>query len=369
MVFMATSLHRNGLRGHEQAGYPGTVDHLPPPQARLLLDGDALVANWRDFARCGTADAGAAIKADGYGLGARAVLLKLAAAGCRRFFVAHWQEVPALLPLPDGVSLSVLHGVTASELPAALQLPATPVLATAAQAALWRQTGRACEVMIDTGMNRLGLDPATAADQLVGLDVQVLHSHLACTEDLSHPMNAAQRACFADAVAKVPAGLYALANSAGASLGPDYHFDLIRPGIGLFGGGWLPTGKPSRAVARISARILQLRDVPKGGPVGYGASFVASRPSRIATVALGYADGYARGLSNVGWAMVAGVRCPAAGRISMDLSAFDVTDAPALSEGDWLEIDFDPEAMASVSGRTSYELLVALGQRFERVWQ
>jgi alanine racemase len=365
---MAQALHRNGLRGHEQAGYPHGV-MFPPPQARLLLDGAALVANWRDFAGCGTAEAGAAIKADGYGLGAREVLLRLAAAGCRTFYVAHWQEVPPLLPLPAGVTLSVLHGVTASELDAALALPATPVLISEGQVALWRQTGRPCEVMVDTGMNRLGLAPETAADVLAGMDVAVLHSHLACTEDLAHPMNEAQRACFADVAARVPAGRFALANSAGAALGAAWHHDLLRPGIGLFGGGLLPDGQPSRPVARMAARVLQVRDVPAGGAVGYGATFVAARSSRIVTVALGYADGYARGLSNAGWALADGVRCPAAGRVSMDLAAFDVTDAPGVTEGGWLDVPFDPEAMARASGRTSYELLVALGRRFERVWQ
>jgi alanine racemase len=342
---------------------------IPPPHARLLLDGDALVANWRDFAACGGAEAGAAIKADGYGLGARAVLVRLAAAGCRRFYVAHWHEVPALLPLPEGVLLSVLHGVAPQDMPAALCLPAQPVLATGAQAALWRQTGRPAELMVDTGMNRLGLAPADVADAAAGLALDVLHSHLACTEDPAHPLNEAQRAAFADVAARVPAGLYALANSAGAGLGPAFHFDLIRPGVGLYGGGLLPDGRPSRTVAHIATRILQLREVPAGASVGYGAAFLAKRQSRIATVALGYADGYARGLSGTGWAMAGGVRCPAAGRVSMDLAAFDVTDAPALAEGDWLDIAFDPEDMAAVSGRTSYELLVALGRRFERVWQ
>lgn len=341
----------------------------PPPQARLLLDSAALIANWQDFARavCG-ADCGAAIKADGYGLGARDVLLRLAAAGCRTFFVAHWQEVPPLLPLPDGVTLSVLHGVTAEELPAALALPARPVLVTAAQVALWRQTGRPCEVMIDSGMNRLGLAPAEASDVLAGMNVAVLHSHLACADNPAHPLNEAQRACFAEVAARVPAGAYALANSAGICLGPAYHLDLVRPGIGLFGGGLMPDGSVSRTVAQMQARIVSLRDVPAGGSVGYAAAFVAARPSRIATVALGYADGYARGLSGLGWAEADGVRCPAAGRISMDLAAFDVTDAPRLTEGDWLDIPFAPETMAELSGRTSYELLVALGQRFERVW-
>jgi alanine racemase len=222
--------------------------------------------------------------------------------------------------------------------------------------------------MVDSGMNRLGLAPAETADVLAGMEVAVLHSHLACADNPAHPLNEAQRACFAEVTARVPAGAYALANSAGIALGPAFHLDLVRPGIGLFGGGLMPDGRVSRTVGRMQARIIQLRDVPAGGSVGYAAAFVASRPSRIATVALGYADGYARGLSGVAWASAAGVRCSAAGRVSMDLAAFDVTDAPALAEGDWLDIPFDPETAASLSGRTSYELLVALGQRFERVW-
>ncbi|WP_205599549.1 alanine racemase, partial [Sandarakinorhabdus rubra] len=245
-----------------------------------MLDTAALTANWRAFATCGRAEAAAAIKADGYGLGARAALLRLAAAGCRRFYVAHWQEVPPLLPLPEGVSLAVLHGVTASEMDAALALPATPVLVTEGQVTLWRQTGRPCELMVDTGMNRLGLPPAGIAEVVAGLEISVLHSHLACTEDLAHPMNEAQRAVFTEVAATVPAGRYALANSAGAGLGAAFHFDLIRPGIGLFGGGLLPDGLPAHAVARMAARIIQLRDVPVGGAVGYGAAFVAERPSR-----------------------------------------------------------------------------------------
>lgn len=343
--------------------------HSPLPQARLLLDSAALIANWQDFAGAvGGAACGAAIKADGYGLGAREALVRLAAKGCQHFYVAHWQEVPPLLPLPAGVTLSVLHGVTAEEMPAALALPARPVLVTAAQVALWRQTGRSCEAMVDSGMNRLGLAPAEAADVLAGMEVAVLHSHLACADNPAHPSNEAQRACFVAVSALVPAGAYALANSAGIALGPAFHLDLVRPGIGLFGGGLLPDGRLSRTVARMQARIIQLRDVPAGGTVGYAAAFTATRPSRIATVAVGYADGYARGLSGVGWALAGGVRCPAAGRVSMDLAAFDVTDGPALAEGEWLDIPFDPEAMARLSGRTSYELLVALGQRFERVW-
>ncbi|WP_439547484.1 alanine racemase [Sandarakinorhabdus sp.] len=337
--------------------------------ARLHLSAAALVANWQDFAAAvGPAACGAAIKADGYGLGARDVLVRLAAAGCRQFYVAHWHEVPPLLPLPAGVTVSVLHGVTAAELPAAAALPARPVLMTPGQAMLWRQTGRPAEAMVDTGMHRLGLPPQEAVAALAGIDIAVLHGHLACADDPAHPMNEAQRAAFVEIAAQIPAGARAFANSAGVALGPDYHFDLVRPGIGLFGGGWLPDGRRPRNVASLSARILQLRDIPAGASVGYAATFVATRPSRIATLALGYADGYARGLSGGGWALADGVRCPAAGRVSMDLVSFDVTDAPALAEGDWLSVPFHIETMAALSGRTSYELLVALGQRFDRIW-
>lgn len=338
------------------------------------MDAAALVANWGDFARAAApARCGAAIKADGYGLGAGDVLRVLARAGVRDFYVAHWAEVPPLLPLPPGVRLAVLHGVTAADMAAALVLPAHPVLASECQAMLWRPTGRPADAMIDTGMNRLGLAPATAAAALAGIDIAVLHSHLACADQPGHPMNARQRDDFAAVAAAVPAGARALANSAGVALGRAFHHDLVRPGIGLFGGGLLPDGRPSRAVARLQARIMQLRIVPAGATVGYGARFVASRASCIATVALGYADGYARSLSGGGptaggWAIAGGVRCPAAGRVSMDMAAFDVTDAGPLAEGDWIDIGFAPEAAAAAAARTSYELLTGLGQRLERVW-
>jgi alanine racemase len=343
--------------------------------ARLVLDAAALAANWADFARAvAPARCGAAIKADGYGLGAPQALRVLARAGVRDFYVAHWAEVPPLLPLPDGVSVAVLHGVTEADMPAALALPARPVLVSEHQAALWRQTGRPADAMIDTGMNRLGLAPATAATALAGISIDVLHSHLACADQPGHLLNTRQREAFAAIAATIPAAARALANSAGVALGRAFHHDLVRPGIGLYGGGLLPDGRPSRAVARLQARIIQLRAVPAGSSVGYGAQFVAARASRIATVALGYADGYARSLSGGGgtaggWALAGGLRCPAAGRVSMDMAAFDVTGAAPLAEGDWLEIGFVPEDVAAAAARTSYELLTRLGSRLDRVWQ
>lgn len=341
------------------------------PTARLIVDTTALVANWRTFVvASGAAETGAAIKADGYGLGARDVMTALASAGCREIFVAHWAEVAALGPLPAGVRVAVLHGVAPAEIPAALTLPARPVLATAAQVAAWKPTGRPCDVMVDTGMNRLGLSPAEALSGLLdGLDLDTLHSHLACTETPTHPLNAAQLASFTALSARITAPRYALANSGGVCLGPDYLFGLTRPGIGLYGGGEGPGGVALVPVASISAPILQVRDVPAGASVGYAATFTARRPTRVAVAALGYADGYPRGASGRGHGSIGGITCPLIGRVSMDLVTFDVTDAPDCAEGDWIEVDFHLASIAAASGRTEYELLTGLGARYARMYR
>ena len=343
----------------------------PPPSSRLAVDLAALTANWQRFARAsGAAACGAAIKANGYGLGARPVMDALAAAGCRDFFVAHWAEAAALGPLPHGVRLAVLHGAGPGELPAALASPAVPVLCTPAQVQAWKTTGRPCDVMIDTGMNRLGLSPAEALSGLLdGLALHTLHSHLACGDEPGHPLNAAQRSAFAAVAAHFPTVRHALANSAGIGLGAGYHFGLTRPGIGLYGGGPSPDGAPLAPVASLAARILQIRDVPAGASIGYGATFTTSRPSRIAIVSLGYADGYPRALSSKGLAHIAGMACPLVGRVSMDLTAFDITDAPAPMEGDDLAIAFDLAATADAAGRSQYELLTGLGPRYARIYR
>jgi alanine racemase len=342
---------------------------MPPRNARLTIDTAALVANWRRFAKAGGAAAcGAAVKADGYGVGARASAQALVAAGCRDLFVAHWHEVEALTGID--ARIAVLHGVGADEMATALASPAVPVLATPAQVAAWKPTGRPCDVMVDTGLNRLGLSPGEALSGLLdGLQLDTLHSHLACAEIAGHPRNELQRARFADLAARIPARRHALANSGGIGLGPGYHFALTRPGIGLYGGGSAPDGGHLAAVVALSARILQIRTVAAGDSIGYGATFTAPHDLRIAVVALGYADGYVRSLSNAGAALAGDVRCPAVGRVSMDMAAFDVSAAPALSEGDFLDIDFDLAATAAASGRSEYELLTGLGARYARVYK
>ncbi|WP_426167286.1 alanine racemase [Sandarakinorhabdus sp. DWP1-3-1] len=344
-------------------------DTLAPDASRLTVDTAALVANWRRFARAGAAAAcGAAVKADGYGLGARPIAAALVAAGCRDLLVAHWHEVAALGPQPDGVRVAVLHGVMPGDMARALASPAVPVLVTAGQVQAWKVTGRPCDVMVDTGLNRLGIDIAEARSGLLdGLAIDTLHSHLACSETPASPANEAQRAAFADIAAVVPARRRALANSAGIGLGPGWHFDLTRPGIGLYGGGASPDAHPLAPVAGIATRIIQLRDVPAGASIGYGATYTAAGPLRVAVVALGYADGYPRSLSDRGRALVDGVPCPVVGRISMDLTIIDVSAAPDLAEGDWLTMDFDLAGSAAASGRSEYELLTGLGARYARV--
>jgi alanine racemase len=343
----------------------------PLASAHLVVDTAALVANWRAFAAASApAACGAALKADGYGLGAPGVLAALTAAGLRDVFVAHWAEVAALGAVPEAVRVAVLHGVAPTEMAIALASPARPVLVTPAQVAAWRETGRPCDVMIDTGMNRLGLAPEAALSGLLdGLDLDTLHSHLACGEEPRHPLNAVQCATFAALAARIPARRHALANSGGICLGSAYHFDLTRPGIGLYGGGAGPGGVPPAPVVAIAAPILQVRDVRVGASVGYGATFVATRPTRVAVAALGYADGYPRGASGAGFGRIGDYACPQVGRVAMDLMCFDVTDAPPCAEGEMIEVDFDLAALAATSGRSEYELLTGLGARYARSYR
>jgi alanine racemase len=346
---------------------------IVPSPLRLRLDSAALVANWRWLAAQGGAAAcGAAIKADGYGLGARAVMHRLAAAGCRDFFLATWSEAAALMPLPADVSLSVLHGVGEADMVAARLLPARPVLNSIEQVQRWRELGegRPCDVMIDTGMNRLGLRAEEAmSGALDGLTIESLHSHLASADEDSD-QNAAQLASFRSVRERIRARRYSLANSAGVCLGADYAFDLTRPGIALYGGTPRREAEGNiRQVVHPEARVLQVRTVRAGESVGYGATWTAPRDTRVAIANLGYADGYLRCHAGTGGATWQGCAMPLIGRVSMDLTAFDASEADGIGEGDWLGIDYDLPARAAASGLSQYELLTGLGARFARDWR
>lgn len=335
---------------------------------RLRLDSAALVANWRWLAgRSGAAACGAAVKADGYGLGARGVVARLAEAGCRNFFVATWNEAAALGALPQGVALSVLHGVRAEDMAAACASSARPVLNTLEQVARWRPTGRPCDVMIDTGMNRLGLSVRDVASGLLdGLVIETLMSHLACADE-DHPMNTAQLVAFERLRGKTSARRMSLANSAGICLGSDFAFDLTRPGLALYGG--IPRAEADGHIAQVAfpeAQIIQRRRIKAGETVGYAATFAAQHECEVAILNLGYADGYLRGFSGRGTGCNG--RFPVIGRVSMDLIAISVDADPAMAEGDWVSIDYDLSAASSQSGLSPYELLTGFGARYERIW-
>ncbi len=337
---------------------------------RLRLDRDALVANWRTLAALsGRAACGAAVKANGYGLGARDVVRHLAEAGCRDFFVATWGEALALADA--GVEVSVLHGVRAEDMAVAPGARhARPVLNSVQQVRRWRDAGGGvCDVMVDTGMNRLGIRPEdVTAGLLDGLEIETLMSHLASADE-DVPLNARQRDTFAALKGRSGARRMSLANSAGIALGPDYALDLTRPGIALYGG--VPSPALAGRIGQVvtpEAQILQRRLVPAGESVGYNATWTAAVDTEVAIVNLGYADGYLRCFSGQGRTRAGDREMPVIGRVSMDLTAVDVSVAPELAEGDWLAFDYDLPATAALSGMSQYELLTGLGARYDRIW-
>jgi len=340
---------------------------------RLRLDGDALLANWRWLKRLGGAAAcGAAIKANGYGLGSTAVMRRLLEAGCRDFFVSNWAEAAVLEPLVgEGVSLSVLHGVREEDMTVALASRARPVLCTEGQIARWRAAdGGPCDVMVDTGMNRLGLDwRGDVSAQVARMDIVTLHSHLASADE-DTPLSQDQLERFSALRSQVKAARYSLANSAGICLGAAYAFDMTRPGIALYGG--VPREEVAGHIRQVvfpEAQVLQRRRVRTGDTIGYNATHRAAAEIEIAVVNLGYADGYLRGFSGRGSMTVDDKSLPVVGRVSMDLTAVDVSTLPDIAEGDWLGVDYALVEAAAVSGLSQYELLTGLGARFDRIWR
>ena len=336
---------------------------------RLTIDRTAIQSNWRWLAERAGVAAGAAVKADGYGLGAREATEALIEAGCRDFFVSTWAEAELIGNLPESVSLVVLHGVGGDDTDAALRVAARPCLNSVEQVARWKEmaAGRSCDVMIDTGMNRLGLRP-TEIGALDGLVIDTLYSHLACADEES-PLNTMQLERFRAVASTVPAQRYSFANSAGICLGRSYSFDLVRPGLSLYGG--IPRAEAEgqiRQVARVEAQIVQRRTIPEGESCGYGATFVAHDDTEAAILNIGYADGYLRGFSSHGSAFSGEYALPVLGRVSMDLIAVGVDAASGLKEGDWVEIDYDLPSASKQSGLSQYELLTTLGSRFERRW-
>lgn len=356
--------------------------------AMLIIDLDALVANWRDMAtRARGAECAAVVKANGYGLGDVAVASALWKAGARSFFVADIEagaRVKAALPQSRTL---VLHGVPAGTETELTERGLIPVLSSLCEIERWgdhaRRLGRKLPALIhiDTGMNRLGLPPGElnrlCNDQvklLEGLKLQAWMSHLACADDPANPLTAEQLRRVHAALARLPKAPVSLSNSAGIFHGADYHFDLVRPGIALYGANpapWLPN--PMRPVIRLLARVLQIRNVAPPDTVGYDATHRIMAPGKVAALGMGYADGYPWSLAGKGVAMVGGHAAPLIGRVSMDLLTADVTYVPEnlLRVGGWADIigpHRDVDQVAKEAGTIGYEVLTRLGSRYHRAY-
>ncbi|MDT1061133.1 alanine racemase [Paracoccus sp. CPCC 101403] len=336
----------------------------------MSIDLSAIQANWKSLAeRAPGARAAAVVKADAYGLGAARVAPALYEAGVREFFVALAAEGRALRPLlGDDARIFVLSGhMEGQDLTGLIPLLNSPEQFFRDRAL--RPRG-AFGLQLDTGMNRLGLEPgewAAIRSEALAAGPSLLMSHLACADEPEHPANAEQLAAFRAMTdgTGVPRSLSA---TGGILLGADYHFDIVRPGVGMYGG--LPFAE-ARPVLSLDLPVIQTRDVKAGESVGYGYSWTAKRPSRVATVAAGYADGLARALARQGELRLwAGERaCPVVGRISMDLITVDVTDLPDIPKKlAILNAAQGIDALADLSGTIGYEILTSLGQRYARTY-
>ncbi len=363
---------------------------IPPTATGVVtIDLAQIGANWQALARLvAPAECGAVVKADAYGLGAERVIPALAAAGCRTFFIATADEAVVARRLAPAAAIFALDGLLPGSGEALIASGAIPALSSLEEVREWaalaerRSERLAAALHVDTGLNRLGLSErevaALAADNalLAALDVRLVMSHLACADDPADAKNEAQLKTFERFLRELPRAPASLAASDGLMLGPRFHFDLVRPGYGLYGGQAFRGGPaPVKPAVAVKARVLEVREVAAGETVGYSASWRANRPSRIAVVAAGYADGVARSLSNGaprGSVGVGASTAPIVGRVSMDLITVDVTDAGArLSRGDFVDLigpGLTIEAIGAAAGTIGYEVLTRLGRRFHRVY-
>jgi alanine racemase len=356
--------------------------------AVLTVDLDAIAANYRLLvSRAAGAVVAGVMKADAYGLGMDRVAPALVRAGCRVFFTAHLDEGVRLRGIvPADCTIHVLHGPPPGTAADFVAHRLIPVLNDPGQVREWSalcaRLGRrlAAAVQVDSGMSRMGLSPADLAalgdprDWLAPFEPVLLMSHLACADVPDHPMNARQRERFDAIRAAFPAIRASLANSSAVFLGADFHYDLVRPGAALYGINPQPgQANPLRQAVSLDARIVQVRTIGAGDAVGYGARYVADGPRRIATIGVGYADGWLRALSGRGFAYVDGVRVPIAGTVSMDSITLDVTGIPdaRLAPGMTVELlgpNQHVDAVAAEAGTIGYEVLTRLGGRFERTY-
>jgi alanine racemase len=365
-----------------------------PPDARavLTINLDALRANWAALANIApTATCAAVIKADAYGLGIEELTRAFRAEGCETFFVATLTEARRVRDVQPGVTIYVLDGLLPGAAPIYAGFDLRPCLSSLAEIEEWAAFCQATHrklraaVHIDTGMNRLGLSPsdvnvlAHQSSALEHFELALVMSHLACADESTNPMNEAQRILFDALRARLPAAPASLANSGGVFLGKPYHYDVVRVGIAMYGGrAFIDAPNPMRWVVKLQARILQVRPVDVGATVGYGASFTVERPSKIATIACGYADGFLRALGGTdGKAGAVGFigdhPVPIVGRVSMDMMTVDVTGVPdhQAARGAWVEVlgaRTTVDDLTDRAGTIGYELLTRLGRRVHRVY-
>ena len=355
----------------------------------LTIDLAAIAANWkRLYGMTVPVECAAVVKADAYGCGIERVVPALKKVGCRTFFVADIAEGRRVRAAAPDAVIYVLNGLMPSTAPAFAEANLRPVINSTTELAEWdtfvssSNWDGGAALHVDTGMNRLGLTPeesvaVAARVQSEGHGFKLLMSHLACAEILDHPMNDRQIRLFREIRILFRGVPSSLVNSAGIFLGGTAHCDLVRPGIALFGGNPIPGQKNAmRAVVELKGRITQVRQLKKGDTVGYGASWTAARPSRLAVIAIGYGDGYFRAAAatkskapaNV---IIAGKPCPLIGRISMDLLAVDVTDLPAgvARRREFATLiggDIGVDELGAACGTIGYEILTNLGRRYHR---
>ncbi len=357
----------------------------PEPSGILDIDLGAVAANWRALADRHAGAVAGVVKADAYGLGAARVVPALVEAGCRHFFVAHLSEALAIRHLAPWADIAVFNGPHRAEIGLYVEHGVIPVLNSLGEMEAWAAAAGAANrtlpalLHVDTGMARLGLDrrelAILAADRsrLDGIALRYVMTHLVSAEIADAADNASQASRFADARAVLPPAPGSLANSSGIFLGADFASDLARPGAALYGINPTP-GRPNpmRPVVGLRGRVLQIRDIGAGETVGYNGIWRANRPSRIATVGVGYADGWLRSHSNHGTAFFDGGPVPLVGRVSMDLATYDVTDQPGVEPGSWLELigpNASLERVADAARTNGYEILTSLGSRYERAYR